>query len=210
MLEAVERSAEIMTKKRREADVEHDVGEADTEEDVKNIMRQVVELINDNKSIVKTVLAKASGRHTVSEIRFFLPLTYRFFTPGTIVAVYANESLPVFVGFSLDIFPDIMDVARKLGSHEVRLVLQDILRQKAVTAQVAWLAELVEKDEKFALLINALKSIQREIRAYRSEAYRSEGEAVKTKVKASLLLLKGMEHWNKEYWRRKADREEER
>ena len=62
----MERSAEIMTKKRREADVEHDVGEADTEEDVKNIMRQVVELINDNKSIVKTVLAKASGRHTVS------------------------------------------------------------------------------------------------------------------------------------------------
>lgn len=133
----------------------------------KKVVDNLIRLINECKSQIRLCACKGYPSGTTS-LYLQLPST-RFFKDRSKVLVYLNEELPIFVGLSLDAFPELGPLVEELNPAEAMRLIREHLKAEGRTALLTWIVRLLEKDEKFRLLMESLEDLNSKVRKRKME-----------------------------------------
>lgn len=152
--------------------------------EVEKLVDDLVELINSSESTMRIFKCRMRPtRKNMSFVQVTVPSSWRFYKPGDLVLVYANKELPFFVGISMKAFPELAEFFNKFSVREYQRIVKDYLNSSGRTALIVWMLKLLEKDEKFRLLIELLNKLSEEIHRC---------EVKKEKIRAMKKLLDGL------------------
>lgn len=129
---------------------------------------ELIRLLNNAKSKVSVVSCEGRGVNS-SRIQIYVD-SVPFFPHGSKVIVYHNSELPFFIGFSSLLFPDLADIftAMKSAKGCINIVRREVEKESNL-ATLTWLVTLLEKDEKFRMLMETLATINSKVEKYGRE-----------------------------------------
>lgn len=129
---------------------------------------ELIRLLNNAKSKVLIVTCKRKSVNC-SKVEVHVN-SIPFFPHGSKVIVYHNSELPFFIGFSSLLFPDLADIfTTMMSAKECRDIIRREVEKESNLATLTWLVTLLEKDEKFRMLMETLATINSKVEKYGRE-----------------------------------------
>lgn len=125
----------------------------------------LVKLVNNSPGEFKIYNCRYHRKRS-SEVAITLPAV-PFFRHNSKIIVYVNKELPIFIGISLNIFPDMANLLGKINRKESINMLKTYFISSGKIAMITCLLQLLSTDENLRIMMDMLNEINENIRKRR-------------------------------------------
>jgi len=163
----------------------HSEGQPGIGAETERIISELAQVVANADSKIRLISCKKDP-HTYpreTKVEFRLP-AYPFFSPGSKVIIYVNQELPLFIGFSMHLFPELGRLLQNMKAKDARRILKQSIGNWSEIVSLLWVLDLLRYDERFDALVRALRELNEQVRRCRME---------KTKIQAVKKLVEALE-----------------